>query len=171
MDNSKELETAKKRAMYLLGGKDYSRKELMTKLLKNYSRETCEAVIEQMSEYGFLDDRKYAEKLARHYIEIKKYGKIRAKSLMIQKGLGSSLADEALEQYSNEDIVDEIVSIIKKKYSDRISTDGPDQRAEMQKVIAALARRGYRYEQITAALKLIHNRDFIEDYDCSDSDW
>lgn len=171
MDRDKELETAKKRAMYLLGGKDYSRKELMTKLLKNYSRETCEKAVEQMVEYGFLDDSRYAQKLARHYIEVKKYGKSRAKSLMIQKGLGSSTADEALEQYSAEDLADEIVTIIKKKYMDRIFAEGPDARAEVQKVIAALARRGYRYEQIMSAMKTVRDMDYSDDCDFSESDW
>ncbi len=168
--DSKEFETATKRASYLLGGKDYSRKELLTKLLKNYSREACEAAVERMVEYGYLDDRKYAEKLARHYIEVKKYGKSRAKSLMIQKGLGSSMADEALEQYSADDMVDEIVSIIKKKYIDRLYAEEPDRRAETQKVIAALARRGFRYEQITTAIKLVQS-DYSDDCDYSESDW
>ncbi len=161
--DGKELETAKKRAMYLLGGKDYSRKELMTKLLKNYSREACEATVEQMAEYGYLDDRRYAEKLARQYIEVRKYGKSRAKMMMIQKGLGPSMADEALEQYSAEDMVDEIVSIIEKKYYDRLFTEGIEGKKEVQKVIAALARRGYGYEDIKEALGFV--RDGAEDFD------
>ena len=153
--DAKELETAKKRAMYLLGGKDYSRKELLQKLLKNYSRETCEAAVEQMAEYGYLNDERYAKKLARQYIEVRKYGKSRAKMMMIQKGLGSALADEALEQYSADDMIDEIVSIIEKKYYDKLFVDGPDGQKEMQKVMAALARRGYGYEDIKSAVAVV----------------
>ncbi len=150
-----ELETAKKRAMYLLGGKDYSKKELFDKLLKNYSRETCESVIEMMCEYGFLDDERYAKKLARQYIEVRKYGKSRAKMMMLQKGLGSALADEALEQYSADDLINEIVEIIEKKYYDRLFTEGLEGRKEMQKVMAALARRGYGFEDIKSAVALV----------------
>lgn len=162
MGNEKELETAKKRAMYLLGGKDYSKKELMDKLLKNYSRETCESAVAQMEEYGYLDDRRYAARLARQYIEVRKYGKSRAKMMMIQKGLGSALADEALEQYTSDDMIDEIVSIIEKKYYDRLFEEGLEGRKEMQKVMAALARRGYGYEDIKSAVAIV--RDGAEDF-------
>lgn len=162
MANEKELETAKKRAMYLLGGKDYSKKELMDKLLKNYSRENCEKAVAQMEEYGYLDDERYAKKLARQYIEVRKYGKSRAKMMMIQKGLGSALADEALEQYTSDDMIDEIVSIIEKKYYDRLFEEGLEGRKEMQKVMAALARRGYGYEDIKSAVEIV--RDGAEDF-------
>ena len=162
MADEKELETAKKRAMYLLGGKDYSKKELMDKLLKNYSRENCEKAVAQMEEYGFLDDERYAKKLARQYIEVRKYGKSRAKMMMIQKGLGSALADEALEQYTSDDMIDEIVSIIEKKYYDRLFEEGLEGRKEMQKVMAALARRGYGYEDIKSAVAIV--RDGAENF-------
>ncbi len=162
MADEKELETAKKRAMYLLGGKDYSKKELMDKLLKNYSRENCEKAVAQMEEYGYLDDERYAKKLARQYIEVRKYGKSRAKMMMIQKGLGSALADEALEQYTSDDMIDEIVSIIEKKYYDRLFEEGLEGQKEMQKVMAALARRGYGYEDIKNAVAIV--RDGAEDF-------
>ena len=163
MMNEKELETAKKRAMYLLGGKDYSRKELTEKLLKNYSREAAEAAVSQMVEYGYLDDSRYAKKLARQYIEVRRYGKSRAKMMMIQKGLGPQLADEALEQYSAEDLIGEIVTIIEKKYYDRLFLEGLEGRKEMQKVMAALARRGYDYEDIKTAVSAV--RDGAELFD------
>ncbi len=163
MMNEKELETAKKRAMYLLGGKDYSRKELTEKLLKNYSREAAEAAVSQMVEYGYLNDSRYAKKLARQYIEVRRYGKSRAKMMMIQKGLGPQLADEALEQYSAEDLIGEIVTIIEKKYYDRLFIEGLEGRKEMQKVMAALARRGYGYEDIKTAVSAV--RDGAELFD------
>lgn len=161
----KELETAKKRALYLLGGRDYSRKELIEKLSKHYSREVCEEAAAQMAEYGYQSDERYADKLARQYIEVRKYGKSRAKMMMIQKGLGPSLADEALCRYSADDMVEEITAIIEKKYYDRLFADGLEGRKEMQKVMAALARRGYSYEDIKKAVSLIkRDAEFEEDW-------
>ena len=55
-----ELDIAKRRALYLLGGRDYSRKELHKKLMNNYSEETCEKVLEFVEEYGYLDEERYA---------------------------------------------------------------------------------------------------------------
>ncbi len=163
-----ELETAKKRALYLLGGKDYSRKELLDKLLKNYSRETSEEAVRQMAEYGYLDDRKYAFKLAKKYIEVRKYGRGRAKMMMTAKGLDSALAEEALGQYSEQDIVDGILSIIEKKYQDRLLTDGIEGRKEREKVMAALMRRGFEYRYVKTAVDLVCETDYDEDYDDSD---
>ena len=160
-----ELETAKKRAMYLLGTRDYSSRELLEKLMKNYSRETCEEAVSQMKEYGYLDDRRYAGKLARKFVEVRKYGKNRAKMMMIQKGLGPSIADEALSRYSADDMVEEITAIIEKKYMDKLSADGNEGMKEMQKVMAALARRGYSYEDIKKAVSLVkENAEFEEDW-------
>ena len=68
-----ELDTAKKRAVYLLGGKDYSRRELIEKLKKNYSEENAVKAADSMCEYGYVDDSRYAEKLARNYIVGRKY--------------------------------------------------------------------------------------------------
>lgn len=167
-----ELETAKKRALYLLGGRDYSRKELFDKLLKNYSREICEAAVEQMIEYGYLDDRKYAFRLAKKYIEVRGYGRSRAKMMMTAKGLSSELSEEALEQYSDDDIVEEISAIIEKKYKDRLLIGGIEGRKEREKVMAALMRRGFEYRNIKTAIDLVRKTDDFDDYDeNSDYDW
>ena len=46
----------------------------------------------------------------------------------------------------------EIIELLKKKYIDRLFLEGLEGKKEMQKVIAALARRGYSYGDIKAAL-------------------
>ncbi len=153
--DEKELETAKKRAMYLLGGRDYSEKELLDKLLKNYSRETCLEAVRYVVEYGYVDNERYAKKLARQYIEVRKYGKNRAKMMMIQKGLGAPLADEVLSAYSADDMVAEIIAVIEKKYYDRLFIEGMEGKKEQQKVMAALARRGYGYNDIAEAINAV----------------
>ncbi len=155
--DEKELLTAKKRAMYLLGGKDYSKKELMNKLLNNYSPDVCAAAVAYAEEYGYIDDERYAKKLARQYIEVRKYGKQRAKMMMIQKGLGTSLTDEVLSAYSADDLISEITALIEKKYYDRLFTQGLEGKKERQKILAALARRGYGYSDISAAINAVLN--------------
>ena len=83
--------------------------------------------------------------------------------MMIQKGLGPSIADEALSRYSADDMVEEIRAVIEKKYMDRLSADGTEGMTEMQKVMAALARRGYGYDDIKKAISLVReNVEFFE---------
>lgn len=153
-----ELETAKKRAMYLLGGKDYSRRALYDKLREHYSPESCEKAVAQMCEYGYLDDARYAKRLARQYIEGKKYGKRRAALMLSQKGLERETIEEALSLYSADEMTEELADLIEKKYLDRLFGEGLEGRKEAQKVIAALARRGYGYGEIQSAIALVRER-------------
>ena len=87
MSKPDELEIAKRRAMHLIAAREYGRNELTAKLRENYSEQTAEAVAELMCGYGYVDDRRYAEKLARAYIVTRGYGKSRAALMMRQKGL------------------------------------------------------------------------------------
>ena len=96
LEYSSEYSRARKRAMYLLGSRDYSSKALKEKLLNNYSNDTAERVIEDMKNYGFLNDEEYARKLASSLIKGKKYGACRAKSEMRRKGVSDLDAEEAL---------------------------------------------------------------------------
>lgn len=158
-----ELETAKKRAMYLLGGKDYSRRALYEKLREHYSEESCEEAVRQMCEYGYLDDERYAKRLARQYIEGRKYGKKRARLMLLQKGFERETVDEALSLYSEDEMTEELADLIERKYADRLFLDGLEGRKEAQKVIAALARRGYGYGEIRSAISLVQERAEEED--------
>ncbi|MBQ9483668.1 MAG: RecX family transcriptional regulator [Ruminiclostridium sp.] len=152
-----ELDIAKRRAMHLLGGRDYGRNELIEKLKNNYSEKTAVTVADLMCEYGYVNDDRYAEKLARQYITVRKYGKSRAALMMRQKLLDAQTIETALDKYTADDITGEIAEILRKKYSDRLFLGGIEGKKEMQKVIAALARRGYGYNDIKTALYIIQD--------------
>ena len=152
-----ELDIAKRRAMHLLGGRDYGRNELIEKLKNNYSEKTAVTVADLMCEYGYVNDDRYAEKLARQYITVRKYGKSRATLMMRQKLLDAQTIETALDKYTADDITGEIAEILRKKYSDRLFLGGIEGKKEMQKVIAALARRGYGYNDIKTALYIIQD--------------
>ena len=158
-----ELDIAKRRAMHLLGGRDYGKNELIEKLKNNYSEKTAITVAELMCEYGYVDDSRYAEKLARQYITVRKYGKSRAALMMRQKLLDAQTIEAALDKYSSDDITAEIAEILRKKYADRLFLGGIEGKKEMQKVVAALARRGYSFTDIKAALFILEEE--LDDYE------
>ena len=157
MSKPEELDIAKRRAMYLIGGREYGRNELIAKLKNNYSEETAVKVADLMCEYGYVNDERYAEKLARNYIKVRRYGRSRAAMLMKQKGLERETIDNALAQYTQEDMIAEIADILRKKYADRLFLEGLEGKKEMQKIIAALARRGYGYNDIKSALYIVQD--------------
>lgn len=153
-----EYSRARKRAMYLLGSRDYSSAALKEKLLNNYSSDTAERVIEDMISYGFLNDEEYARKLASSLIKGKKYGFYRAKTEMKRKGVADITAEEALSEYAKEDYSEQLVSLIEKKYGDRIQD-----RDDRRRTVSALVRRGYGFSEIKEAVLTVLQRQADEE--------
>ena len=153
LEYNSEYGRARKRAMYLLGARDYTSSALKEKLLNNYSEDTAERVVEDMKSYGFLDDEEYARKLASSLINGKKYGFYRAKTEMKRKGVEELTAEQALAEYEKEDYSQQLVSLIEKKYADKIQ-DGDDRR----RTVSALARRGYGFSEIKEAVLTVLRR-------------
>ena len=150
---------AKRRAMYILAQRDHSKKELYDKLIKNYPEDLCRLVVDLMCEHGLIDEEKYSEKLYRAYIN-KGWGKSKIRFELRRKGLPDSLISQQEEEYDAEDFIDEIIHLVDKKYSSKL--DFSDYKS-VQRVTAALARRGFGYEDIKLALSRIKNGDYDED--------
>lgn len=140
--------------LYLLEKRAYSYRELYDKLMgaKHAQEDAVLAAMEKLTRYGFLNDAQYAESLARQYVEGKKYGIRRAAYEMRHRGLSQEHIDDALAAYDDPEIISEqLLALIQRKYA-RYLTD-PDDRKMTEKVTAALARRGYTYQQIRFAVE------------------
>lgn len=144
-----QFRKATERALYLLDYKDYSYIDLFHKLEKNYSEEVCYRVMDKMVEMGTINDRRYAEGLARHYVEIKKFGRYRAFREMRGKGLTAEVAERALEPYEDS-YYERLYELIEKKYA-RYILDDEDGKG-VTKVKNALVRYGYSYDLIKEAI-------------------
>lgn len=138
---------ARERALYLLDERDYGYAEMFKKLSPNYSEDVCYEVVNNLSELGLIDDRRYAKKCAEYFIVTKMRGKYRAREEMRRRGIPSRLIDEALEEY-DEGTVERITELISKKYFRRLGEENG-----FNKVKAALARQGFSFDDINAALK------------------
>lgn len=137
-------------ALYLLDYRDYSYRELFKKLEKLYKdKELCFEIMDKLVKIDMINDRRYAENLARKYVEIKKFGIQRAKREMYIKGITGDIADEALEPYS-EYVLENILELLEKKYS-RYLTEKND-RKNIEKVKCSLVRLGYSFEDINYAV-------------------
>jgi len=149
---------ATERGMYLLDYRDYSYQELFKKLLENYDEEICYYVTDKLASLGILNDRRYAENLARKYVEVKKYGFYRASNEMYRKGLDRELVDEVLSAYEDS-TVDRICEIISRKYGGCL-----DDRDKVRKMKNALARQGYSFDDINSAVRMMECADDDEFY-------
>ncbi|SDB30965.1 regulatory protein [Ruminococcaceae bacterium FB2012] len=143
-----DLRRARERALYLLDYKDYSYILMFKKLSENYPEQICYEVCDRLAELGVINDRRFAEGLARKYMEVKGFGRYRAVQEMRMKGLSKELIEDALAPYSDtESTRERLRELIEKKYRRRLdSEDG------VKKVKNALVRQGYSYADINAVL-------------------
>lgn len=147
--------TTKERAIAMLDRRDYSRRELINKLIeKGEDADEAEAVADRLVEIGFVDDERYAGLLVRHYAG-KGYGLVRVKNELQRRGIPKELWDAALEHMPEQD--DALDKILRSK----LKSEHPD-RAEIKKASDAAMRRGYTWGEIKSALERYHAE--IEDY-------
>ncbi len=143
-----EKRKAFERGMYLLDYRDYSYKELFEKLSSTYEEDICFYVVDRLAQLGIINDRRYAENLARKYIEVKKYGPYRASMEMYRKGINRELVDETLEKY-RENTTDVLYELVMKKYSNCL-----DDIDKVRKMKNALVRLGYSFDDINTVVKM-----------------
>lgn len=135
---------ARNRAMELLSYRPMSCRELLDKLIqKGESSADAEDAVTWLRERGFLDDARYAGQIVRHYAG-KGYGEGRIRQELRRRGIQRELWDEALEQAPAPE--DKLDAFLASRLKD------PGDRAQVQKVSAALLRRGYSWEEIRSAL-------------------
>ncbi len=153
---------AKKRALYLLGTKQYCYNELYKKLRQTYNEEAAREAADAMRDYGYVNDEEYAPKLADYLIHTKRYGLRKAKYEMLHRGLSAELVENTLAEFSDEEIYEEITELLERKYYAKIQ-DYDDRR----RTIAALARRGYDYNAVKHCIErlLEDHEDYEENED------
>lgn len=154
---------AYQRALFLLDYRDYSAKEMTEKLIKTYKSETlCSAVLKKLKENGFIDDERYAERMARKLVEIRKFGCRRAKREIMLKGIDQFTAEDALAVYDDR-FSENLMELLKTKHS-RYLTDSSD-RKSIEKVKNALVRYGYDFSDINRAVKEYFENSIYEEDD------
>lgn len=159
-DTLEELNTAarlsrvKEKALNLLSARPLSRKELVDKLTarpKDRDKEPladageAEEIADRLEELGYLDDAAYARMVVEHY-SAKGYGPRRVRDELYRRGVPRELWEEALE--GCEDPEDGIDVFLRKKFRGQT----PDAK-ELKRASDALARRGYRWEDIKDGLR------------------
>ena len=141
------VEAAKQKALSLLDRRDYSRAELLRKLTdKGFDEAAAEQALDRLAELGFVDDARYAPIVVRHYAA-KGFGAQRVRGELQRRGIPKELWDAALAEMPEQDeTVDRLLRA-------RLSGADPDDRAALKKAADALLRRGYGWDEISAAVE------------------
>ncbi len=146
---------AKSRAVWYLDRKDRTSRDLYKKLTDSgFDKKASAKVIARLIEVGLIDDRRFAENYRDRLIR-DNVSKREAFQKLLIKGVDYDLAKEVLADCEVDEL-SQINELLQRKYRTKLASDGG-----VQKVYAALIRKGFSYGAVKEALK---NYTEIEDF-------
>ena len=139
-------------ALRLIAFKDRTKKELLSKLKeKNYEEIQIEETVEFLICYGYINDKKYAEKFVIDAINLKKWGKQRIESELLRRGISKDIIRRAIESFCPQDMRESLTEQMKSRYENADLSDIK----ERTRIFNYYARRGFSCEEIKGALNSI----------------
>ena len=130
-------------ALSLVQSRMYTEREMRRKLcLKNFSDDSIEITLSELKRYNYVDDYLFAEMYARE-VEAK-FGKLKIKQKLYEKGVASEIIQSILENVDNGNAA---VELLKRKWRD-LPIDSNDK----QKAFRFLAQRGFDFDQAKKAI-------------------
>lgn len=121
-----------------------TKKQLLDHLYKNkISREIIYLIIPILEEKKYLNDEDYAKRYLRDAMNIKKYGKIKIRYMLMSKGIDKKTIEDAMENYDYELEYENASELLEKRISKNES--------DPKKIYSAknyLQGRGFEFEII-----------------------
>jgi len=146
----RQYRSALDKAVAMLAIRPCSRGEIEQKLRRTgYSADTVEMVLTKLESNDLLNDQEFAGLWAQHRAG-QKYGPHRILQELKQKGVSAEDMSQALEELPEEELQETAVQLAAKGL--RRARAGEDPRKTQQRVMAALVRRGFSWEQARIAL-------------------
>lgn len=138
--------SARSSAIHILSATSVSKRELEQRLIrKGASADNARDTVQWLDEMNLLDDRVTAAQIVASGLR-KGYGEARLRQMLYEKRIPKSLWDEALAD------LPDMGGVIDEFLQKRFGREEPNQK-EIKSAIDALARRGHRYSDISAALR------------------
>ncbi|HZJ78634.1 MAG TPA: regulatory protein RecX [Clostridia bacterium] len=157
LKNAASFRRAYNKALDLISRRDYCERELFARLCRNFEPPAAERAVERVLELGFIDDDKYAQKLATELFEKKMFSPFRIRSELIRRGVSKDSADNVCEGLDI-DFKERIIEILNRKFERQLSTPQGKKRA-----FNSLVRMGYGFSDIRSAMREL-NIDLTDTY-------
>lgn len=162
IDPERARERTMQRAAKLLAAKPRSVAELRERLLEKQwtNEEAVDAVIAKLSEYGYLNDERFAFGYASFQVRQKPVGRQRLRRALALKKVDQETADEAInlvyEETPEEALIDRAIE-------KRTRLRGrPQTRAESKSLFDHLLRQGFSYELVATKVRAASSVDLDE---------
>ena len=151
MDN---LESTKKRALRILGNRNFSEREMQRRLIsKGETQENADETVRWLVELGYINDTDYAGLIVRHYSD-RGYGISRIRDELYKRGIPRDLWDEKLAVLDESEISEASLEFLRKKLGESRDKD------DLRRAADSLVRRGFSYDGARAVI----NR-YLSDHD------
>lgn len=135
-----------------------TQKQLQTYLKeKGFLQESIDDAVQKLKEYGYIDDKVYAENYIKTYKD--KKGKIKLKFDLLSKGVAADVIEEALQEFVDEDEQYAVCEKLLKKYV----KNKPQDVKLKSKAYAHLFSKGFSGDIISRAIGKVFSE--VEDED------
>ncbi|MBI5894201.1 MAG: RecX family transcriptional regulator [Deltaproteobacteria bacterium] len=139
MNYNNDFKNAKNIALKFLAYSPKSQKALEDKLKnKGFDKDIIDKVLDNLKEFGFVDDKVFAVQWARANIKNKLWGRNRVKSGLIEKGISKEIIEGAIKEIEQEISSEEV---IKKAFEKWLKRQGQGARVRDKEKIKARAFR------------------------------
>ena len=137
------------KATDLLSRRDHSSAELLQKLRqKGFDAEAAQSAVEKLQDFGYLDDRRFAETYAAELVCSKGFGKRRIVTELFRKGIDREIISDVTDALETPE--DALPALIERKFSRNLTTE-----KGVQRTFNALVRMGYAPGEIKQALRQV----------------
>lgn len=140
------VEDTKKRALRILGKRNFSEHEMQRRLVsKGEPEEAAAETVRWLVELGYINDGNYAQLIVDHYAA-KGYGEARIRDELSKRGIPREMWDEKLASLCGAEQADMAVEFLRKKLQ------GSKDTGDVRRASDALVRRGFGYDEARDAV-------------------
>jgi regulatory protein len=155
-------------ALKILGGRAHSTGELREKLRRRAAKaEDVEPMLGRLKDYGYLDDRRYAESYATARLNNDKLGSARVVRDLRQRRVAPALAEKSVSQAYRDVKEEELIEDwVRRKYRLAAKESLFQEDKDVAGAYRRLLRAGFRGADILRVLKrFARNPDLIEEFE------
>ena len=143
-------------ALRYLGYRSRTRAQMEAYLQgKDFPADIIGEVVEKLTGYGYLDDRRYAKEYMDSKLRERPMGRMRIKMALKERGIGDGAIEEALSDYGEEAELTQAIACLRKQMGLR---KGKSPEIRKKQCCAALARRGFNWETIKRAWNAVETK-------------
>ena len=151
------IRKAVRHSLFLLEHRDFSKKELAKRLEeKGYEEEDAVAAAEKVEQMGYIDDRRYAERLVER--KKNKVGEQQIRYELTKAGISRDDADDILSEMYDES--QDGVEVVLKEMRRKLKGNIPEDKKAQMKLFNSFRAKGFEFETVKAAYeKYCENED------------